>query len=117
MSFASRRGREMASAILPFPPADAHIRGCPARTPAVAARAAVSSMPPRAGAKAAKIGCSADQVYSHGGVAVFSPALCHAARTRLGDGRLRADRPLTDKHRQYLAWHATRVFVRRPISS
>src|ERR1700738_558725 len=28
--FASRRGREMASAILPFPPADAHIRGCPA---------------------------------------------------------------------------------------
>src|SRR6202011_4587996 len=50
MSFASRRGREMASAILPFPPADAHIRGCPARTPALAARAAVSSMPPRAGA-------------------------------------------------------------------
>src|SRR6202047_3144693 len=43
MSFASRRGREMASAILPFPPADAHIRGCPARTPALAARAAVSS--------------------------------------------------------------------------
>src|SRR5207237_8463647 len=28
----SRRGREMASAILPFSPADAHIRGCPART-------------------------------------------------------------------------------------
>ena len=28
MSFASRRGREMASAILPFPPVDAHIRGC-----------------------------------------------------------------------------------------
>src|SRR4029077_20974794 len=47
---ASRRGREMASAILPFPPADAHIRGCPARTPALAARAAVPSMPPRAGA-------------------------------------------------------------------
>src|ERR1700731_541676 len=38
MSFASRRGREMASAILPFSPADAHIRGCPARTPALAAR-------------------------------------------------------------------------------
>src|SRR5580700_6143816 len=50
MSFASRRGREMASAILPFPPADAHIRGCPARTLALAAPAAVSSMPPRAGA-------------------------------------------------------------------
>jgi hypothetical protein len=51
------------------------------------------------------------------GVAVFSPTLSQAARTRLGAGRLRADRPLTDKHRQYLAWHATRVFVGRPISS
>jgi putative restriction endonuclease len=45
------------------------------------------------------------------GAPVFSPALSQAARTRLGEGRLRADRPLTDKHRQYLAWHATRVFV------
>ncbi len=51
------------------------------------------------------------------GVAVFSPALSQAAHTRLGAGRLHADRPLTDKHRQYLAWHATRVFVGRPISS
>jgi putative restriction endonuclease len=50
------------------------------------------------------------------GVAVFSPVLSRAARTRLGDGRVRADRPLTDKHRLYLAWHATRVFVGRPIS-
>ena len=50
------------------------------------------------------------------GVAVFSPALSPTARTRLGDGRLRADRPLTDKHRQYLEWHATKVFVGRPTS-
>ena len=45
------------------------------------------------------------------GVAVFSPKLTEAARMRLGDGRLRPDRPLTDKHRYYLAWHASRVFV------
>lgn len=45
------------------------------------------------------------------GVAVFSPTLTEAARTRLGDGRLRGDRPLTDKHRQYLAWHATKIFI------
>lgn len=51
------------------------------------------------------------------GVAVFSPALSTAARARLGDGRLRADRPLTDKHRRYLTWHATKVFVGRPIIS
>jgi hypothetical protein len=51
------------------------------------------------------------------GVAVFSPTLTEAARTRLGEGRLRSDRPLTDRHREYLVWHATRVFVGRPISS
>jgi putative restriction endonuclease len=45
------------------------------------------------------------------GVAIFSPNVTEAARTRLGDGRLRSDRPLTDKHRRYLAWHATKVFV------
>lgn len=45
------------------------------------------------------------------GVAVFSPKLIEAARIRLGDGRLRADRPLTDKHGWYLAWHAANVFV------
>jgi putative restriction endonuclease len=45
------------------------------------------------------------------GAAAFSPKLTDAARTRLGDGRLRADRPLTDKHRRYLAWHAANVFV------
>src|SRR4029077_4396096 len=39
-----------ASAILPFPPADAHIRGCPARTPALAARAAPASITRPAGA-------------------------------------------------------------------
>jgi len=49
------------------------------------------------------------------GMAVFSPALGQAARARLGDGHLRADRPLTDKHRQYLAWHATKVFLGQPI--
>ncbi|MDQ6867382.1 MAG: hypothetical protein M3178_02845 [Pseudomonadota bacterium] len=51
------------------------------------------------------------------GVAMFSPALSQAACTRLGDGRLRIDRPLTVKHRQYLAWHAARVFAGQPISS
>ena len=45
------------------------------------------------------------------GVAVFSPILTEAARDRLGGGRLLGDRPLTDKHRQYLAWHATKVFI------
>jgi len=45
------------------------------------------------------------------GVAVFSPMLSQAARNRLGDGRLRVDRPLTDKHRHYLEWHASKVFV------
>jgi putative restriction endonuclease len=49
--------------------------------------------------------------FDRDGVAVFSPALSQAARTRLGEGRLRTDRPLTDKHRQYLVWQATRVFV------
>ncbi len=45
------------------------------------------------------------------GVAIFSPKLTEAARTRLYDGGLRSDRPLTDKHRRYLAWHAAKVFV------
>jgi putative restriction endonuclease len=48
------------------------------------------------------------------GLTMFSPALSEAARTRLDAGRLRADRPLTDRHRQYLAWHAARVFVGQP---
>ena len=43
--------------------------------------------------------------------AVFSPALNYAARTRLGAGRIRADRPLTDMHRSYLEWHVAKVFV------
>ena len=45
------------------------------------------------------------------GVVIFSPKLTEAARTRLNDGGLRADRPLTDKHKRYLAWHAANVFV------
>lgn len=45
------------------------------------------------------------------GAAIFSPKLTKTARSRLGEGRLRADRPLTDRHRDYLTWHATRVFV------
>jgi hypothetical protein len=45
------------------------------------------------------------------GVTIFSPKLTEAARTRFYDGGLRADRPLTDKHRRYLAWHAANVFV------
>lgn len=47
------------------------------------------------------------------GAAIFSPTLSAAARARLGEGRLRPDRPLTDKHRQYLAWHVTKVFPGR----
>jgi hypothetical protein len=50
------------------------------------------------------------------GLTMFSPALSWDARTRLGDGRLRSDRPLTDGHRQYLVWHATRVFVGQPTN-
>ena len=50
------------------------------------------------------------------GMAVFSPELSQAARARLGDGQLRSDRPLTDKHRRYLEWHATKVFVSRPAN-
>jgi len=50
------------------------------------------------------------------GVAVFNPAISQTARARLGEGRLRADRPLTDKHREYLAWHATEIFAKRPIN-
>ena len=42
MSFASRRGREMASAILPFPPAALDIPCSPAHRPALAARAAAA---------------------------------------------------------------------------
>jgi putative restriction endonuclease len=45
------------------------------------------------------------------GAAIFSPKLNETARSRLGEGRLRADRPLTDRHRRYLTWHATRVFI------
>jgi len=45
------------------------------------------------------------------GATIFSPKLTDTARSRLGEGCLRADRPLTDRHRQYLTWHATRVFV------
>jgi hypothetical protein len=45
------------------------------------------------------------------GAAIFSQKLTQTARSRLGEGRLRADRPLTDRHRQYLTWHATRVFI------
>ncbi|HEX4295036.1 MAG TPA: HNH endonuclease [Rhizomicrobium sp.] len=44
------------------------------------------------------------------GAVLFSPALGEAARARLGDGRLRSDRPLTAMHRSYLAWHSTRIF-------
>jgi hypothetical protein len=44
------------------------------------------------------------------GAVLFSPALGQAARARLGDGRLRNDRPLTAMHRGYLAWHSTRIF-------
>ena len=44
------------------------------------------------------------------GAVLFSPALGEAARARLGDGRLRTDRPLTAMHRSYLAWHLTRIF-------
>jgi putative restriction endonuclease len=44
------------------------------------------------------------------GAVLFSPAFGQAARARLGDGRLRADRPLTAMHRSYLAWHLTRIF-------
>jgi putative restriction endonuclease len=45
------------------------------------------------------------------GAAIFSPKLTETARSRLGEGCLRADHPLTDRHRRYLTWHATRVFV------
>lgn len=49
------------------------------------------------------------------GAAIFSLTLSSEARARLGDGRLRPDRPLTNRHRQYLAWHATEVFLRQPL--
>ena len=45
------------------------------------------------------------------GVAIFSPKLTETARSRLGEGRLRADRPLTDRHRRYLTWHVARVLL------
>ena len=51
------------------------------------------------------------------GLAIYSPTLTEAARIRLGDGRLRGDRPLTDKHMQYLVWHSTRVFIGQPTTS
>ena len=45
------------------------------------------------------------------GAAFFSPKVTDAARTRLGEGRLRSERPLTEKHRRYLTWHTARVFL------
>lgn len=45
------------------------------------------------------------------GTAVFSPTLSVVARNRLGDGPLRASRPLTAKHLRYLSWHAAKVFL------
>jgi predicted restriction endonuclease len=49
--------------------------------------------------------------FDRDGAAVHSPMLSQAARIRLGAGRLRADRPITDKHKQYLEWHVSKVFV------
>jgi putative restriction endonuclease len=45
------------------------------------------------------------------GTAVFSPTLSAVARNRLGDGHLRANRPLSAKHLRYLTWYAAKVFL------
>ncbi|MER8428039.1 HNH endonuclease signature motif containing protein [Mesorhizobium sp. M1403] len=48
--------------------------------------------------------------FNTSGAALFSPALSKAARARLGEGHLRADRPLAGTLRAYLAWHFTKIF-------
>ncbi len=44
------------------------------------------------------------------GHAVFSSRLGGTARARLGEGAIRDDRPLTEQHLPFLAWHRRSVF-------